>query len=140
MENYRLVIDTNLWISLLIGKKLTELRQLCNHQYTSVYICKELTDEFIKVASMPKIKKYATKQNVADILRLMEISCINCSIKSMTKSVVRDAKDLYLLALADTVKADYIITGDKDLLVLQKHNDTRIVTFTDFMAESAIFA
>lgn len=27
---------------------------------------------------------------------------------------VRDAKDLYLLSLAETVKANYILTGDKD--------------------------
>jgi putative PIN family toxin of toxin-antitoxin system len=139
MENCKLIIDTNLWISLLIGKKLTELRILCNHEYISVYICKELTDEFIKVASRPKIRKYATERNVADILRLMEISCINCLIESTAISTIRDPKDLYLLSLADTVKADYIITGDADLLTLQKHHHTRIVTFTDFKAKSTIF-
>jgi len=30
MEKYRIIIDTNLWISLLIGKRLSELRSLCN--------------------------------------------------------------------------------------------------------------
>jgi predicted nucleic acid-binding protein len=37
-----------------------------------------------------------------------------------------------LLSLADTVQADYIVTGDKDLLVLQVHNQTKIVTYNDF--------
>ena len=45
---------------------------------------------------------------------------------------VRDAKDLYLLSLAETVKANYILTGDKDLLVLHKHKQTTILTLTDF--------
>ena len=38
-----------------------------------------------------------------------------------------------LLSLADTIKANYIVTGDKDLLVLEKHNRTKIVTITEFM-------
>jgi putative PIN family toxin of toxin-antitoxin system len=95
-------------------------------------------DEFIKVSSSAKIRKYATEQNIADVLKLMEISCIHTSIETMAISPIRDVKDLYLLSLADTVNADYIITGDNDLLILQTHNHTQIVTFADFMAKTAI--
>ncbi|MDR2680206.1 MAG: putative toxin-antitoxin system toxin component, PIN family [Tannerella sp.] len=135
MEKCRVIVDTNLWISLLIGKKLAELRILCNHQNISVYNCKELTDEFIKVASRPKIRKYVTEQNIADISQLMEVSCLYNSINTTAVSIIRDTKDLYLLSLADTVKANYIITGDNDLLVLKRHNNTQIVTFSEFMAK-----
>jgi predicted nucleic acid-binding protein len=34
--------------------------------------------------------------------------------------------------LAATVKADFILTGDKDLLTLQNHNQTKIVSYNDF--------
>jgi putative PIN family toxin of toxin-antitoxin system len=136
MENCRVIVDTNLWISLLIGKKLAKLRVLCNHQYISVYICRELTDEFMKVALSPKIRKYVTEQNIVDVSQLMEISCIYNSIETKAISTVRDTKDLYLLSLADTVKANYIITGDNDLLVLQRHNNTQIVTFSEFMEKT----
>ena len=54
-------------------------------------------------------------------------------IQTKSKSEIRDKKDLYLLSLADTIKANYIVTGDKDLLVLEKHNRTKIVTITEFM-------
>ena len=30
-------------------------------------------------------------------------------------------------------EANYIVTGDKDLLVLEKHNRTKIATITEFM-------
>ena len=43
-----------------------------------------------------------------------------------------NAKDLYLLSLAETVHADYILTGDKDLLVLRAHLQTRILTYSEF--------
>ena len=55
------------------------------------------------------------------------------NMSSSKQKEIRDKKDLYLLSLADTIKANYIVTGDKDLLVLEKHNRTKIVTITEFM-------
>lgn len=40
---------------------------------------------------------------------------------------------MYLLSLAETVNADYIITGDKDLLTLETHKEIKILNFTDFI-------
>ena len=44
----------------------------------------------------------------------------------------RDTKDNYLLNLSIDGKADYLITGDKDLLVLKKIENTQIVTLKEF--------
>ena len=44
----------------------------------------------------------------------------------------RDPKDDYLLTLAQQARLDYLVTGDKDLLVLGTHLQTEILTFTDF--------
>jgi len=40
-----------------------------------------------------------------------------------------------LLALAKDGNADYLITGDKDLLTLKSFGKTKIVTLTDFEAD-----
>ena len=48
---------------------------------------------------------------------------------------MRDANDLYLLSLAETISADFILTGDKDLLTLQSHQRTQIVTYSVFVSE-----
>jgi predicted nucleic acid-binding protein len=40
---------------------------------------------------------------------------------------------LYLLLLAETINADFILTGDKDLLSLQSHNQTKTVTHKEFL-------
>ncbi len=134
MERRRIIIDTNLWISLLIGKRLSELRFLCNNDSIAVYFCEELKREFIQVASRGKIEKYVTKEHIMRTLELMEASCTLGVVKhTAVSSTLRDAKDLYLLALAEAVQADYILTGDKDLLVLQHHRQTKIVTFAAFM-------
>jgi uncharacterized protein len=53
-----------------------------------------------------------------------------------SKSIVsacRDPKDNYLLALAKDGNADFLITGDRDLLVLERFDLTQIVTYQDFL-------
>ena len=134
MRKSKIIIDTNLWISLLIGKKVSDLRSLCNDAKIEVYICADLKAEFMRVAASEKIRKYVTKERIMDTLELMENSCIDVFVtETTTSSLLRDADDLYLLSLADAIEADYIITGDKDLLILQTHNQTKIVTYSEFI-------
>ena len=135
MEKYKIIIDTNLWISLLIGKRLSEMHTLCNSDIVDVYICNELKEEFMRIAFQGKIMKYATDERVFQTLELMEASCILSFIgNAIVASELRDVDDLYLLALAETVEADFILTGDKDLLSLQFHHKTKIVTYKEFEA------
>lgn len=51
-------------------------------------------------------------------------------------TVCRDPKDNFLLALAKDGKADYLLTGDKDLLALIKFGKTKIKTITAFLDET----
>jgi len=133
MGRCKIIIDTNLWISLLIGKKLLEMRALCNSEFISVYLCDELLMEFIRITSHEKIRKYTTNERIKETIDLMKSSCTEVSIKNtVVSSPLRDVNDLFLLSLADTVHADYILTGDKDLLTLQLHNQTKIVTYNEF--------
>ena len=51
----------------------------------------------------------------------------------------RDPKDNFLLALAKDGKADYLLTGDKDLLTLKKFGRTIIITISKFLEEQKDF-
>jgi putative PIN family toxin of toxin-antitoxin system len=135
MQKQKIIIDTNLWISLLIGKKLSEMRALCNDETLAVYVCDELKAEFLRIASGKKLRKYATHERIMQTLELMETSCITDYIRNraVVASALRDANDMYLLAFSESINADYILTGDKDLLVLQYHKHTKIVTYNDFI-------
>ena len=44
----------------------------------------------------------------------------------------RDPKDNFILELAKDGKADYIITGDKDLIIMNPFNRTKIYSPTEF--------
>lgn len=130
----RIIIDTNIWISFTIGKKLSTLKSLLNSKQVEIYVCEELIAEYKDVVARPKLKKYISEKDIFDTLELMSLYCLFVDIEKRAVSPIRDAKDLYLLSLADTIPADYIVSGDKDLLVLERHNETRILDYTSFLA------
>ncbi|MGZ5191833.1 MAG: putative toxin-antitoxin system toxin component, PIN family, partial [Flavisolibacter sp.] len=51
-------------------------------------------------------------------------------------TICRDPKDNFLLALAKDGKADYLLTGEKDLLELKKFGKTKIQTISTFIGET----
>ena len=47
-------------------------------------------------------------------------------------TICRDPKDNFLLALAKDSKANYLLTGDNDLLDIKKFDKTKIITINNF--------
>lgn len=91
--------------------------------------------ELAEVTRRPKMRRYFTQARAEEsIERLVRMAHI---VKREPKvvSVCRDAKDDYLLALAKAAKADLLVTGDDDLLVLKKYGKTRIVTPSALLRE-----
>ncbi|MCL2073205.1 MAG: putative toxin-antitoxin system toxin component, PIN family [Marinilabiliaceae bacterium] len=129
-----IIIDTNLWISFLIGKKLSAIRTLFTNSAIKIYVCDELLDEFTNVSSRLKIRKYITEDDVQETIKLIDRYCYYVPIINKVVYPIRDKKDLYLLSLAETVPIDFILTGDKYLLSLHSYNQTRIVTYQEFSA------
>ncbi len=50
------------------------------------------------------------------------------------KNICRDADDDNIIACAVAVKADYLVTGDSDLLEIKSYKDIKIITPRDFEA------
>lgn len=42
--------------------------------------------------------------------------------------IAPDPKDSYLPAMAEASQAEFLVTGDKELLALKRHKSTRIVS------------
>ena len=114
------------------------MRTLFTNPEIKIYVCDELLNEFACVSSRMKIRKYITDDDLQETYRLIELYCYYVPIGKKAISSVRDKKDLYLLSLAETVHADFILTGDKDLLLLQSHNQTKIVTYKEFATITGI--
>jgi hypothetical protein len=100
-----------------------------------VYVCSRLIEELRDVASRDKISKHLGPSDLDDLLAIINAFCQFTTISTeVAPTAVRDPKDLYLLALADTIGADFIVSGDADLTELKQHNQTRIVKLADFKA------
>ena len=128
----KIILDCNIWISFLIGHQISFVRQLLNDARFQVYACERLLEEIQDVCSREKIKKYIRTDDVADLLNIIYDYCQFAIIGENTQCPIRDPKDLYLLTLAETIDAIYIVSGDKDLLDLKQHKQTRIIKLADF--------
>jgi len=131
----KIIIDTNLWISFLIGRRLSALNSLLTNPDLTFFVCDELLEEIQNISSKQKIRKYVGEDDIIDTIKIINRFCKYTIINKKAISPVRDIKDLYLLSLADTIQADYILTGDMDLLTLKSHNQTKIITYNEFITE-----
>jgi len=127
----RLILDTNLWISFLISSKYEKLDELLFNQKSKLLFSQELLEEFVTVSKRPKLRKYISRDELEDILETIDEVAEFVNVTSEI-SECRDPKDNFLLSLAVDGKADYLLTGDKDLLVLKKIGKTEIRTISEF--------
>ncbi len=91
---------------------------------------KELIEEFIAVSSRPKFAKYFTNKDIENLLSVFYYIGTVINVTSNIK-LCRDSKDDFLLNLAIDSKANYLVTGDKDLLEIGKIKRTKILTINE---------
>jgi len=127
----RVIVDTNIWISFLVGKELHNLKDLIVNERVKIIISEQLIRELKLVTSRTKLKKYFEEDKVSDLLSLLDIIAEKIRIGKIDP-ICRDPKDDFLLALAKESKANYLITGDKDLLHIKIYGRTKIVTAKEF--------
>ncbi len=128
----KVILDTNIWISFLIGHHLPEIRNIVSDDRFDVFVCPQLMWEIVDVSNRSKIRKYIDNYDISDLLRIIRSYCQSVEIEMDAVSEIRDSKDLDLLSLADTVGALYIVSGDADLVTIGKHGNTKIITLAEF--------
>lgn len=102
----KIIVDTNLWISFLIGKKLSCLLELISNGNIELVVSQELLDEIADVASRPKFRKYFSKEHFDMLWEFVTQETLYYKIDNIS-SRCRDPKDDYLLELALVSGADY---------------------------------
>ena len=133
-KKVKVIIDTNLWVSFLISHEFEKLDFLFSSGKICLLFSERLFAEFVSVASREKFRKYFSKNDIDEL----SIKMKNVAKMVQTKSLqtqCRDPKDNFLLELAVDGKANYLLTGDKDLLELKTVNKTKIVKIEEFFRE-----
>lgn len=126
---HKVILDSNIIISAVVfgGKPLKVLSLAvlgCIDAYVSSHIKAEVLDKLTN--KFHEDLRFTLE--LFDVIKIIKDVDVDKYVGS-----IRDPKDDFLLALADKVSADYIITGDKDLLVLKKYKECRILTAKDFL-------
>jgi putative PIN family toxin of toxin-antitoxin system len=130
-EECRIIIDTNLWISFLLSRKYAFIDKLLSNKKIQLIFCNELLAELMEVAARLKLRRFFTPDDKKMIFDLIE-RYADYVVVSSNVDLCRDDKDNFLLSLAKDSDADFLITGDKDLLVMKKFKGTSIVTIAEY--------
>ncbi|WP_231490425.1 putative toxin-antitoxin system toxin component, PIN family [Pedobacter sp. Leaf170] len=131
-QKSRIIIDTNLWISFLISKDFSKLDEIIFSEKATILFSEELLSEFLEVIRRPKLRRYFQQDDLENLLETLDEYAEYVNVSSDVH-FCRDEKDNFLLSLAVDGNADFLLTGDADLLVLDKIGKTKITTISAFM-------
>jgi uncharacterized protein len=126
-KRIKIIIDTNIFISFLIGKRLRGLRQTLANSYIQLIFSEQNIQEIEIVTARPKFSKYFDQNDVIDLIDLIYSIGKIYKVKS-EPLICRDPKDNFLLALSDKSKADFLVSSDNDLLQIGKYKITKIIS------------
>lgn len=132
----KLVLDTNTIISAFFwegneSELFKKIEQGKAELYTTIEILKEIED----VINRPKFNKIMIEANSTSdeiMHKLVSLSHLVIAPKLNIK-VCRDEKDDKFIECAVSSKADYIVSGDKDLLILKEYKRIPIIRTTKIL-------
>ena len=132
MANKTFVLDSNIWISFIIKKKLNVLADIIIDNSLIVLSCDKLIEEISDVLKRIKFRKYISIKDIEEAIILHKKLIIPVIIKNIKKQN-RDKDDDFLFALCEAGKADFIVSGDKDILESKIKSPPTILTFSEFI-------
>ena len=134
----RVVIDVNVFVSYFMGSLVRERldRVLVNRNVTLLF-SDALWSELDEVLARPKFKKYFTPEQAKRLVQTLLMRSQKINVQSQV-AISRDMDDDYLLALCLDSAADFLITGDRDLLTLDPFGPVRIVPLAVFCEISGV--
>jgi uncharacterized protein len=127
---HKVVVDTNVFISgILFGGNPQKTIQAWINQKYIFCLSPTLKAEIIRKLQ----EKFLLSQ---DSIKLIEETLETKTKKYIPKykiSICRDPQDNFLLKLAKKANADYLISGDKDVLRIKVFEETKIISPRDFL-------
>jgi putative PIN family toxin of toxin-antitoxin system len=130
----KVVIDTNVIVSALIGQgPPRRIHELWTSQHFRLTVSPEILNEYLRVLAYPKFRgspeeaARLVNENILDHVQLVKPPLQKLPHPS------RDPKDDMFLRAALAAKADWLVSGDKDLLSLNGKYAFQILGPADFL-------
>ena len=129
----RVVFDTNILIAAFLTEGLCSgLLIRVRRQAFNLVLCDDIIREFEGVL----IKKFKlTSTDISEISAIVSEAASEILHKlNPIPNICRDPNDDMIIACAIDATADYIVTGNEDLLILEKYKDIIIINPRNFEA------
>ncbi len=134
----KIILDCNWYISASINRKSRRtVFGLINNPTLSVIYSDELLREYDNVISRVKFQKIISKSQSNRFIRFIKPR-LQKIIILINVDISRDKKDSYLLSMSQASQANYLVTGDEDLLVLKEFGKTKIVKMREFLEMTSL--
>jgi putative PIN family toxin of toxin-antitoxin system len=131
---HRIVVDTNVVVSGLLFPRSNLNQALRKAQIWNMLVSEATKLEIVEVLSRPKFDRYIElhirQQLAAEFIHACETVEVHSTIRAC-----RHPKDDKFWELAVDGRADLILTGDRDLLILSPFRGIPILTPTQYLAE-----
>ena len=127
----RVVLDTNIWISALnFGGKPAQILKIAVKKQIRLYPSRTLFAEFVGVLR----KKFGYSDEKIEEVEVLFKKRVKFREPRINLNVIKtDPSDNRVLECALETEADFIVSGDKDLLNLESFRGIRIVSPTEFL-------
>ena len=133
----RAVLDTNVVVSALLFAqgRLAPIRLAWQANAFAPLVSADTTEELIRVLSYPKFK--LSSEDREELLADYLPYCTTVTMRDKAPNIpsCRDPWDLPFLQLAAHARADFLVTGDRDLLDIRDKMRFAIVTAEAFMSK-----
>jgi uncharacterized protein len=132
----RVVIDTNVWLSGLLWDGLPDqILQQVDSGTIQAIASEAILDELARTLDRPKLQRRLNQLGLKAAAIMLAVRQVVIVVKDVPIPVenLRDPKDAMIVAAAIVGKADVIVTGDQDLLVLDTVAGIKILTPRDFL-------
>jgi uncharacterized protein len=121
----RIVLDTNVLLAALGTRGLCEALLTASLEAHDLFVSEHILDEL----SHHLVETFRLSSGRAEERVLFVRQQMTLVEPTPTRlKACRDPADLPVLGTAHAARADVLVTGDKDLLVLKRHRGTEIVT------------
>ncbi len=132
-EKIKVILDANTYASFFLtgGETIARIFEFWKKGAFDVFASIDIIAEIYRIFSYPKIQKRISPVDQNALTQLIENLVERIYPKEITH-IVRDPMDKKYLEVASACLADYLVTGDKDLLWLKKFGTTQIITPKEF--------
>jgi len=136
----RAVVDTNVLVSGLIrprGPIGLVIRGLRDRRFVSI-VSRPILEAIVDVLTRPRLReKYGLNNEAVETFLRFLVLRSELVLPTVEIERCRDPRDDMFLEAAVAGNADWLVTGDGDLLELGSHDRIRIVSPASFVAELA---